>query len=184
MIKFKSSFSVGFYGVFLVFVFLSLLSAKNSYSEGRAGKGAVLYTAYSFFASLKNNNYKKAWSLLTSKSKSFIIDRIKNSFVKNKVNIGKSEIRKSMKTGGYIAKAYWGGFLKSFNPDMLLKYSTWKIKSVSSDSAEIEINYRYAKAPAFLKIFRQNGGWKFGLTETFYSRMLMRKIAKNVINKF
>ena len=186
MVKIKpgSGFSITFF-VFFALFFLNLASAKNSYSDGQGpGKDAVLYPAYSFFESLKNNNYKKAWSLLTSASKSFIVGRIKDSFVKNRVSTGRAEIRKNMKTGGYIARAYWGGFLKSFNPDMLLKYSTWKIKSVGSGSAEIEIKYRYAKAPAFLKEYRQDGGWKFGLTETFYQRLLMRKIAKNVINKF
>lgn len=83
-----------------------------------------------------------------------------------------------MKSGGYIAKAYWNGYLKSFNPKIALKYSRWKIKFIRSDSAEIQINYIYSKQTALLKVFKENKEWKFGLIESFWTR----KALKNVVN--
>ena len=89
-----------------------------------------------------------------------------------------------MEKGGYIAKSYWSGFLKEFKPNMVLKYSTWKIKSLRSKTALIEIDYKYAKAPTLFKMYKQRGKWKFGLFESLYNRVLMRKIVNGVLSKF
>lgn len=169
--------------IILIAAFLTLsFQCGVSYAKERAG--AVLFPAYSFFVNLKNHNYKKTWSLLTHSSRKTIVKEIEGSFVKKKINIGVRRISKSMKTGGYIAKSYWGGFLKSFNPDMVLKYSAWKVKSIGSKKARIEIDYKYAKAPTFLKMYKQNGKWRLGLMESLYGRILMGKIAHKVLNKF
>jgi len=81
-----------------------------------------------------------------------------------------------MKSGGGIARAYWSGYLKSFNPKIVLKYSKWKVKSIESDTAEIQINYIYSKQTAFLKVFKEKNKWKFGLTESFWARKALNKM--------
>lgn len=147
--------------------------------------GAVLFPAYSFFVNLNSHNYKNAWSFLTKSSHIAIINEIENSFAKNNIkNISGQKISNSMKNGGFISKSYWRGFLKSFNPKMVIKYSVWTIKSIGAKTAQIEINYKYGKAPTFLKMYKEDGKWKFGLYETFYGRMIMGKIVSGVISKF
>ena len=134
--------------------------------------------------SLKEHNYHKLWGLLTVNSKKYIVGSIENSFKKNNVKIGEKKIYQNMSKGGYIAKAYWTGFLKTFKPDTVLKYSVWKVKSVGSKSAKIEIDYKYGKAPTIFDMYKQKGKWKFGLEESLYGRILMKKITHAVINKF
>lgn len=164
---------------------LLLISLPNASCYAKNGKaGEVLFPAYYFFVNLKNHNYKKVWSVLTSSSKKSIIAEIKSSFIKNKIKIGSQKINNSMEKGGYIAKSYWGGFLKEFKPNMVLKYSTWKIKSARSKTAVIEIDYKYAKAPTLFEMYKQHGKWKFGLFESLYNRILMGKIVHGVLNKF
>ena len=165
-----------------LFLSISLPNASCYAENGKAGE--VLFPAYSFFVNLKKHNYKKVWSVLTSSSKKSIIAKIKSSFIKNKIKIGSQKINNSMEKGGYIAKSYWGGFLKEFKPNMVLKYSTWKIKSLRSKTALIEIDYKYAKAPTLFKMYKQRGKWKFGLFESLYNRVLMGKIVNGVLSKF
>ena len=169
------------FAIIYLFLFMGI-GVKNLYAKERAG--VVLTPAYSFFSNLKNHNFKKLWNLLTLNSKQYITDNIENSFKKHHVKIGKNKIYQNMSKGGYIAKAYWTGFLKTFKPNMVLKYSVWKIKSIGSKSAKIEIDYKYGKAPTIFDMYKQNGKWKFGLIESLYGRILMKKITHAVINKF
>lgn len=161
--------------VLLLFLFFS----KSCYSYKASPNDKVIEVVYSFFASVKAGNYPKTWSCLTQASKKGIVQSIENSFKKNKINgVSAGEIRNDMKSGGGIAGAYWGGYLKSFNPEIALKYSKWKVRFIHSDSAEIQINYIYSKQTAFLKAFKENNRWKFGLTESFWTR----KALNNVVN--
>jgi hypothetical protein len=41
---------------------------------------------------------------------------------------------------------------------------------VGKDRAEILLTHHGADRPATLKMFREDGGWKAGLVETFWSR--------------
>jgi hypothetical protein len=41
---------------------------------------------------------------------------------------------------------------------------------VRKDRAEILLTHHGADHPATLKMFREDGGWKTGLVETFWSR--------------
>ena len=156
---------------------------KNLYAKA-ARTGSVLTPAFSFFMNLKEHNYDKLWGILTINSKKYIVGGIEKSFKKNSVKIGEKKIYIDMSKGGYIAKAYWTGFLKTFKPDMVLKYSVWKVKSIGSKKAEIEIDYKYGKAPTIFDIYKEKGKWRFGLIESLYGRILMGKITHAVINKF
>lgn len=156
----------------------------KSYSREKAGSGVVLKPAFSFYLNLKEGKYARAWSFLTPVSKEAIIDKIQSFYAKSKIKIKKSRILYNLKTGGRIAKYFWNGYTRSFNPDAVLKYSVWKIKSVGEKKALIEIDYKYGKAPAYFKIYKINGSWKFGLIESLYSRILMKKMANGVFNRF
>jgi len=79
-------------------------------------------------------------------------------------------VRRDFVAGGPIAREYWDAFLRRFDPDAALEHSRWEIGSVGKDRAEILLTYRGADHPATLKMFREDGDWKVGLVETFWSR--------------
>ncbi|MBP2684153.1 MAG: putative cytosolic protein, partial [Deltaproteobacteria bacterium] len=56
------------------------------------------------------------------------------------------------------------------DPDIALEHSRWEIGSVGKDRAEILLTHHGADHPARLQLFREDGGWKVGLVETFWSR--------------
>jgi hypothetical protein len=79
-------------------------------------------------------------------------------------------VRSDFVAGGPIARDYWDSFLRRFDPDAALEHSRWEIGSVGKDRAEILLTHRGATHPATLKMFREDGDWKAGLVETFWSR--------------
>ena len=79
-------------------------------------------------------------------------------------------VRRDFVAGGPIAREYWDAFLRRFDPDAALEHSRWEIGSVGKDRAEILLTYRGADHPATVKMFREDGDWKVGLVETFWSR--------------
>jgi hypothetical protein len=79
-------------------------------------------------------------------------------------------VRRDFVAGGPIARDYWDAFLRRFDPDAALEHSRWEIGSVGKDRAEILLTHHGADHPATLKMFREDGGWKTGLVETFWSR--------------
>ena len=79
-------------------------------------------------------------------------------------------VRRDFVAGGPIARDYWDAFLRRFDPDAALEHSRWEIGSVGKDRAEILLTHQGADHPATLKMFREDGGWKAGLVETFWSR--------------
>jgi hypothetical protein len=83
---------------------------------------------------------------------------------------GLEAVRRDFIAGGAIARDYWDAFLRRFDPDIALEHSRWEIGSVGKDRAEILLTHHGADHPAKLKMFREDGGWKAGLVETFWSR--------------
>ena len=79
-------------------------------------------------------------------------------------------VRSDFIAGGPIARDYWDAFLRRFDPDVALEHSRWQIGSVGTDRAEILLTRHGADHPATLKMVREDGGWKAGLVETFWSR--------------
>ena len=79
-------------------------------------------------------------------------------------------VRGDFVAGGPIARDYWDAFLRRFDPDVALEQSRWEIGSVGKDRAEILLTHHGADHPATLKMFREDGGWKVGLVETFWPR--------------
>ncbi|MHB8232040.1 MAG: hypothetical protein ACYDDB_03970 [bacterium] len=164
-------------------LFVLFFNNGACYAYKRGAVSAVISPAYSFFADISNRDYAKAWANLTAASQKNIVESIKSAYKSDKINIGSLEIYKNMKSGGDIAAAYWKGYLKSFNPKMLLKYSIWSIKFIHSKIAEIKIKYIYSKHTALLKVFKENKKWKFGLAESLWTRAVLNKDIA-AINKF
>jgi hypothetical protein len=163
---------------YILFLFLLLfLSAVPAHSQPtEAQLNALLVPAESFFKSLKDNNFTKTWSLLTKKSQDTIADDVFKEIIKNKSSqqtaedFSKEQIAADFKTAGPLSTAYWSNFLNYFNPDLVLSQSKWEIGKIKKDKAEISIQYKKSDNPAMLQMIMENGAWKVGLVETFWTR--------------
>jgi hypothetical protein len=151
---------------------------------------AILARAESFFQSMKSRDYRAVFSALSAKSRETIVAETSTALAAaagqpaaGKATVadtppasgtipapGPESVRNDFVAGGPIARDYWNAFLRRFDPDAALEHSRWEIASVGKDRAEILLTYRGAEHPATLKMFREDGGWKVGLVETFWSR--------------
>ncbi|MBP2679425.1 MAG: putative cytosolic protein [Deltaproteobacteria bacterium] len=109
---------------------------------------AILDAAETLFLTMKARDYPATWAVLTAKSRHTIVSE----------------------TGGPIARQYWDGFLRRFNPDDALERSRWEMGEVKKDRAEVRITRRGSDNPAILQMYREDGVWKVGLAETFWAR--------------
>jgi len=154
--------------LFISFLFCQSLSYAAPLFDSNIE--AALSSAESFFKTMKNKNYPKIWSLLTQKSKDVIIGDIYKAEAGAGTVYLRENINNDLNNGGTLSKAYWKSFLENFNPDMVLEYSKWDTGKFEKDKGEIIIKYKKAESPATLMMFKENGSWKVGLVETFWTR--------------
>jgi hypothetical protein len=133
--------------------------------------GDVLAAAESLFKAMQAKNYIGIWGLLSSASQETMIDDTYTAIAKEGgKEVPKEEIRRDFGEGGPIARGYWNGFLENFDPRLALEQSKWEKGTIGADRAEILIISKTAEKPALLKLFREKGGWKVGLVESFWGR--------------
>ncbi|MCX5811694.1 MAG: hypothetical protein NT178_04015 [Proteobacteria bacterium] len=82
----------------------------------------------------------------------------------------RENINNDFNIGGTLSKEYWKSFLENFNPDTVLEQSKWDTGTFEKDKGEIIIKYKKAENPAILLMFKENGMWKVGFVETFWTR--------------
>ena len=128
---------------------------------------AVLSSAESLFKSMKGRDYTGIWSYLSASSRTVIVNDTYEAIASVGNTASPELIEKDFSEGGSISKAYWGGFLKNFDPDTVLEQSKWEIERTNGDYAEIKITYKKAAAPTLLRMLKENRCWKVGLVETF-----------------
>ena len=162
----------GIKGKFYILIIGALLGAPLlPYHISYSGESSwviedrVLNVATRLFKAMEERHYKKVWELLTEKSKKEIVELV-YKHIKNQ-GYTKESIEKDFEEGGPIAKAFWDGYLKSFDPKKVLDESRWEKVSFDGDKAKITIKYKKAKLPFYLKMKKENGTWKVGLIETF-----------------
>jgi len=151
---------------------------------------AILARAESMFQSMKARDYQAIFAALSAKSRETIVVETTTALAASARQgppgkptavdptlalardpaSGTEAVRSDFIAGGPIARDYWNAFLRRFDPDVALEHSRWEIGSVGTDRAEILITRHGADHPATLKMFRENGAWKVGLVETFWSR--------------
>jgi hypothetical protein len=175
----------------VAFLVLSLFPPVRAASpEDHPDVPAILARAESLFQSMKNRDYPAIFAALSAKSRETIVaetasalaaavrktpggkptdDNAQVAAEKNPAP-GPEAVRRDFVAGGPIAREYWDAFLRRFDPDAALEHSRWQIGSVGKDRAEILLTHHGADRPATLKMFREDGGWKAGLVETFWSR--------------
>jgi len=163
--------------------------ARAASREDHPAVPAILARAESLFQSMKARDYPAIYGALSSKSRETIVAETSSAMAaaarqappgkppsadapssSSKIPApGPDAVRSDFVAGGPIARDYWDAFLRRFDPDDALEHSRWEIGSVEKDRAEILLTHHGADHPAKLKMFREDGGWKAGLVETFWS---------------
>ena len=164
--------------------------ARAASPEDHPAVPAILARAESLFQSMKNRDYPAIFAALSAKSRETIVAETASALAAAARQAtpgmptaadappapagdpapGPEAVRRDFVAGGPIARDYWDAFLRRFDPDAALEHSRWEIGSVGKDRAEILLTHHGADHPATLKMFREDGGWKTGLVETFWSR--------------
>jgi hypothetical protein len=166
------------------------LPARAASPEDHPAVPAILARAESLFQSMKSRDYPAIFAALSAKSRETIVAETISALAAaaGQAPPGKPSsadtppalprdpapapeaVRSDFVAGGPIARDYWDAFLRRFDPDIALEHSRWEIGSVGKDRAEILLTRHGATHPATLKMFREDGIWKAGLVETFWSR--------------
>lgn len=124
---------------------------------------------------MKEKNYPKIWSYLSSASRASIVEDTYKSIVKyekdrgKEAGISKDQLGNDFSTGGPVSQVYWKSYLEAFNPDIVLNQSRWEMGKIGKDKAYINVTYRKSERPAVIQMFKEDGYWRVGLTETFSS---------------
>ncbi|MCX7769936.1 MAG: hypothetical protein N2202_02520 [Proteobacteria bacterium] len=130
----------------------------------------ILDSAETFFKSLEDRNFDKVWFYLSKKSQEKLIDDVYNASKSTGVTYSIEQLRSDFSINGFIAKSYWNGFLKDFDPHTVLNDCIWEKVLKKRDSAEIIIRHKKSENPFNLKMIKENGEWKVGLVETFWKK--------------
>jgi hypothetical protein len=132
---------------------------------------AILSAAESLFQRMRDRDYRGIFPVLTVKSRDTIVGDTRNAIAAaGGPTPSVDEIRRDFEEGGPLARNYWDAFLRRFDPDDALERSRWEMGPVKKDRAEILITRHGAEHPAVLKMHREEGNWKAGLVETFWTR--------------
>jgi hypothetical protein len=191
-LQFRFSFVVAIFLLLAIpLPFLVAAPARAASPEDDPAVPAILARAESLFQSMKARDYPAIFAALSAKSRETIVAETLTALASaaKQAPPGKptddgtpshtpamaspadtGAVRDDFVAGGPIARDYWDAFLRRFDPDAALEHSRWQIGSVGKDRAEILLTHHGADHPAKLKMFREDGGWKAGLVETFWSR--------------
>jgi hypothetical protein len=159
-------------GIIFLSVSLGCRHFWTESAEGHPAVPAILARAESLFQSMKAREYAATFASLSAKSQETIVAETVAALAASMKTAppGRDAVRKDFLEGGPIARDYWDAFLRRFDPDDALEHSRWEIGAVKTDRAEILLTRHGSDHPARLKMFREGGGWKAGLVETFWSR--------------
>jgi hypothetical protein len=132
---------------------------------------AILAAAESLFLGMKALDYPAIWAVLSAKSRNTIVSETEDAIRAAGGNpMPKGDLREDFAAGGPVARQYWEGFLRRFDPDDPLDRSRWEMGEVKKDRAEVRITRQGSENPAILQMYREDGIWKVGLAETFWAR--------------
>jgi hypothetical protein len=149
-----------------VFIFTSFSFAQ----EQKKTITDILDSAENFFKALSDKKFDNAWMLLTKNSQETIIVDVYNASKMLGVTYTHDQLRGDFNINGFISKTYWNGFLKNFDPRIVLEECIWEKVLQKKDYAEIVIRYQKSDNPFYLKMFKENDVWKVGLVETFWKK--------------
>jgi hypothetical protein len=155
----------------ILVIFFILQVSPYLYAEDLNNEaGSILTSAESLFKAMQQKDYAQIWGALSQKSRDTIVQDTYNASKPNGGDHSEESIGKDFAGGGLLSSAYWNAFLKKFDPIMILEQSRWEMETIKIDEAEIKIIYKKAQSPAILKMFKEGGIWRVGLTESFWTR--------------
>ncbi|HQQ16807.1 MAG TPA: hypothetical protein PK764_14855 [Deltaproteobacteria bacterium] len=149
--------------------FLFSLSCTLALASNR-DLDAVLTSAESLFKAMQLKDYAGIWAGLSGESRDTIVGDTWKALKSSPGTYTEALVGDDFMRGDALARAYWDAYLKHFDPVMILEDSTWEMGELKDDSAQITITYKKAQKPATLHMVREEGRWKVGLTESFWSR--------------
>lgn len=153
----------------ILITFIVIISPCSTlHAQGQAGEAdQILTAAESHFTLLKERQYREIWMGLTTKTQESITERVIKESAKRGQPLTKEQTLTDFAGGGALSKAYWDAYVSTFNPDMALKESAWKLGTIKKDYAEVILQHKKAEKPAVLQLKKEGGTWKVGLEETF-----------------
>lgn len=120
---------------------------------------------------MKERDYAGIWARLSTRSRDTIADETLAAIAGGGSGPASREtIERDFREGGSVARSYWDGILRRFDPDKALKDSRWEMGEVSEGRATVHITYRKAGKPAILLLVKEDGAWRMGLVESFWSQ--------------
>ena len=150
-------------------VLISLLFfSSDLYSSVDKADEEVLTAAEGFFIALKEKRFDDAWKSLTTKSRDTIVSEVYKEINKTKAKIGRELVTEDFDNNGELSRCYWNAFIKNFDPDAVLEQSTWNIGQMKEDTAIILLQHKESQYNSELKLFKEDGRWRVGLTESFW----------------
>jgi len=176
--------------ILALLLFLMMPHAAPVSATDNPAVPAILSRAESLFQSMKARDYPAIFAALSAKSRETIVAETASALTAaakqappsktahdntapapaKQTSPDREAVRADFVAGGPIARDYWNAFLRRFDPDDALERSRWTMGKVEKERAEVLITHHGADRPATLKMFREGGGWKAGLVETFWSR--------------
>jgi hypothetical protein len=131
---------------------------------------AVLTSAEGLFKAMQEKDYAGIWTGLSAVSRDTIVGDTCKTLGSGTAGYPEKSVREDFQRGDVVARAYWDAYLKNFDPVLILQDSKWEMGSIKGDKARIIITYKKAQKPATLLMFKEEGRWRVGLTESFWSR--------------
>jgi len=156
--------------------FLPLLAASFSACRAhttvpdQATAKILLSSVESTFVAMKNRDYPGIWARLSSASRNTIVEDTRKAIERGGGEAPRNRIEQDFRDGGPVARTYWDGFLRRFDPDAALSKSRWEMGEASDTEAYLLITHEGAEKPAVVRLYKEDGAWKVGLAETFWGQ--------------
>lgn len=131
----------------------------------------ILSSLESTLMAMQGRDYRGIWTRLSAASRNRIVDDTRKAIAQTgREDPSPGAIESDFREGGPLARNYWDGFLLRFDPNAALQESRWEMGTGGEDEAYVLITHKGAEKPAVVRLFREDGGWKVGLVETFWDQ--------------
>ena len=162
--------SLALFRILLLAASLSACRAHTTVPDQATVK-ILLSSVESTFVAMKNRDYPGIWARLSSASRNTIVEDTRKAIARSSDGEApKDRIEHDFREGGPVARTYWDGFLRRFDPDAALSKSRWEMGEASDTEAYLLITHEGAEKPAQVRLYKEDGAWKLGLVETFWGQ--------------
>src|SRR3989304_6566035 len=156
--------------LFRILLFAASLSACRAHTTvpDQTTVKILLSSVESTFVAMKNRDYPGIWARLSSASRNTIVEDTRKAIARSSDGEApKDRIDHDFREGGPVARTYWDGFLRRFDPDAALSKSRWEMGEASDKEAYLLITHEGSEKPAVVRLYKEDGAWQVGLGGTF-----------------